>query len=133
MFKGGKFDNHFYLALCYFFKVGFCNSPQYPVDLSLFQNLYKYLLLCFQDPHQECCLVCLIFLCCFCRYIAPLFQDKEIFSSNLQLICFTITFQFLILCYNLVYALCKSFNLFTEFMEISIEHNFSFKIQDLLN
>ena len=43
----------FYLTLRYFLGVGVCGSPQYLLDLFLLQSLYKYFLLCFQDPHPH--------------------------------------------------------------------------------
>ena len=100
----------FYLALCYFLRVGVCDSPRYPSDLSLFQSLYKYLSLCSQDRSQEWCLVCLIFPRCFCGYIAPplpdFFQDKLSCPSVAVNIFYYsyITLKFLIFRHNLVHA-----------------------------
>ena len=65
----------FYLTLCYFLRVGVCDSPRYPSDLSPLQSLYKCLSLCSQDRYQEWCLVCLMFPRCFCDYIAPPLPD----------------------------------------------------------
>ena len=136
-----KFGNHSYLALCYFLRVGVCDTVQYPLDLSPLQSLYKYLSLCSQDRYQKWCLVCLIFPCCFCGYIAPhlavvvFFKINYLglqFSVNIFYYCY-ITLEFVILHHNLVHAFCKSFNFFTEFMQISINDNFSFKIYDVLN
>ena len=64
---------------CCFLRVKVWDSPQYLLDLLLHQSLYRYLLLYFLDHDQECCLVSLIFLCCFCGYTAsllPVFFSK---------------------------------------------------------
>ena len=112
----------FYLALCFFFRVEVCDSSQYSLDFSLLQSLYKYLLLCFQDPHQGRCLVWLIFLLCFCDYIARLsslfLKINYLFFQFMVNIFYNhyIALEFLILCHNLIHAFCTSFNLFTEFM-----------------
>ena len=63
----------------------------------------------------------LFFLHLFLQFIVNIFYNHDI------------TQEFLILCSNLIHAFCKSFNLFTESMYISIDDKFSFKIQDILN
>ena len=116
-----------------FLRVGVCGNPQYPLDLSPLQSLYKYLSVCSQDCYQKCCLLCLIFPGCFSSYIVPpsldFFQNYLFFQLAIKIFyhCY-MTLEFLILRHNLAHAFCKYFNFFAEFMQMSIDDNFSFKM-----
>ena len=94
-FNGEIWQSLFYLALCYFLRVGVCDSPQYLLDLSPLQSSYKYLSLCSQDRYQEWCLVCLIFLLFLQLYSSPFvwfFSRYTILSLSLivchEVFCF---------------------------------------------
>ena len=108
----------FYLALCYFLRVGVCDRRDI-LQVYLPSRVSKRLITVFSRSLWEIVFgtpdISTLFLRLYCSPSAWFFSPV---FFNTFYYCY-ITLAFLILHHNLVHP-CKSFNFFTEFMQISI-------------